>query len=343
MLNMQSRKIQIGVIGAGKIASFFHLPVLSNFQDVEIAFIADIRDAGVLARVYRAQAITIRESLEALPVCDVVLLAIPVGVRDVYIQEFARRGSYIFSEKPFAPTLEQHKLWMSLTDRMMCNYHRVLYKPMRQMKRLLGTDVLGELRAVRIWEGGLIGKTGKGKGSYQNDLKLSGGGIVIEWGCHTLSQLDYLFDDYQSTLIRADVEYQDGFDVELNAAWEFVREGRIVSVEYQLSVVRPLRTGIEFEFERATVTFDHTKPDALLAISGRKTKSTSGSCSFLLHPDHKGAQSNYQAFYLKWKNFLESARTGEKLNVERETSLRTTQWIDGIYARARKPQMKVGR
>ncbi|MCB0108950.1 MAG: Gfo/Idh/MocA family oxidoreductase, partial [Caldilineaceae bacterium] len=263
---MNSKKVKIGIIGAGKIVSFFHLPILSSIEDAQIAYLADVRDPRILARAHRTQAVTIGSSLEALPHCDIALLAIPVAVREPYIFEFAKRGTYIFTEKPFAPTVELHKFWLSMTNHITCNYHRVLYDSISQIKRLMQSKILGKLREVKICEGGIIGKTGKGKESYQNNLELSGGGIVIEWGCHTFSQLAYLFDQHSPTIIDASAEYQDGFDVDLHAEWQLRCDAEVFSLSYDLSVVRPLETRSDFIFDNARVSFDHTRADAYLRI-----------------------------------------------------------------------------
>ncbi|MEZ4642767.1 MAG: Gfo/Idh/MocA family oxidoreductase [Chloroflexota bacterium] len=94
--------LSVGIIGAGKITAFFHLPILKTFSDVRIAYVADVRDPKILAQSHGVHAVLIGESVDILPSCDIVLLAIPVAVREPYIREFSRRGSYIFSEKPFA-------------------------------------------------------------------------------------------------------------------------------------------------------------------------------------------------------------------------------------------------
>jgi predicted dehydrogenase len=225
-----------------------------------------------------------------------------------------------------------------LTERITSNYHRRLYGPIAQAKRLVESGVLGKLREVRVSEGGIVGKTGKSSDSYQNDPRLSGGGIVIEWGCHTFSQLTNIFERHTATLLKADVEYQDGFDVDLRATWRLSSGDSDSCLTYDLSVVRPLETGVDFIFDQAKVSFDHTNPSASLAISNAGENVRQECFSFLLQPDPDGIASNYHAFYKKWRHLINQARKGAALDGAWETSLATTQWIDDIYTATRQTE-----
>ena len=95
-------KFEIGIVGAGTIVSKTHLPLLSCLNSVSVKYIADIQDPQQLADCYNTDAIKIVDDLSVLPDCDVVLLAIPVGVRANYIREYSKRNIPIFSEKPYS-------------------------------------------------------------------------------------------------------------------------------------------------------------------------------------------------------------------------------------------------
>ena len=101
-------KIKVGVIGAGGISSGVHLPLLSCIDNISIEFIADTINPEILAKTYNTRSIKIND-ISSLPNCDIVVLAIPVGVKEEYIREFSKRNTYIFTEKPFAIDLETHK------------------------------------------------------------------------------------------------------------------------------------------------------------------------------------------------------------------------------------------
>lgn len=71
---MLTSKFEIGIIGAGKVTSQAHLPVLSSLDIVRIKYVADIRHPGKLANYYKTEGIEIGDDLTLLPDCDVVLL-----------------------------------------------------------------------------------------------------------------------------------------------------------------------------------------------------------------------------------------------------------------------------
>ena len=97
--------MKIGVVGAGRISSSVHLPLLSCIDTVNIEFIADRKYPKVLGNTYNTKPVKI-DKISSLPDCDIVLLALPVGVKEEYIREFAKRDSYIFAEKPFSVDLK---------------------------------------------------------------------------------------------------------------------------------------------------------------------------------------------------------------------------------------------
>ena len=244
MVNAKS-KIGIGVIGAGGISSAVHLPLLSCIDDISIKYIADVRDPQDLAKIYKTESIIIKD-IHSLPDCDIALLAIPVGVREEYIHEFSKRKIPIFAEKPFAIDFETHKRFLQLSNKITCNYMRVFYNSTRQIADIIYSNTFGNLRKVSISEGGIGSGTNRGKNSYQSNPALSGGGMLMETGCHTLSQLSYLFKEI--SVKNANVVWEDDFDVDTKATFEIPGKNPI-EIHYQLSMLRPMENHATFFFD----------------------------------------------------------------------------------------------
>src|SRR4051794_18641367 len=79
-----ARKLSIGIVGAGQIASDSHLPALLAMTDARVAWVSD-RDAHracLVAKTFRVPYAEYQNSFTDLPDCDVVLLAVPYGVRE---------------------------------------------------------------------------------------------------------------------------------------------------------------------------------------------------------------------------------------------------------------------
>ena len=319
--------IEVGIIGTGNIATTVHMPLLSCMEGVSIKYAADIQEPN-FRYPPDIRKIRIRDDLSVLPDCDIVLLAVPVGARRRYIEEFARRNIMIFTEKPFAPDTESHIKFLEVANRINCNYMRTTYSSIRQLKEICGSGMLGELKEVNITEGGIVKKTTKGKEHYQTKAGLSGGGILMESGCHTLSQLSFLFNEGNITVHQAAAVYQNELDVDVSANMIVRQKRNKINIRYQLSFIKPLQTLSTYTFEKAKVQFNHVDAQSQLQIIPQNT----GRQRFTLNNDKKWAATFYQAFYLKWKKILNDLKQQNHVNTEEGTSLQTTKIITDIYS-----------
>src|SRR5215510_6000464 len=112
------RHVQVGIVGAGDITGLVHLPVLKNYGDVHIAWIADLDAQRVraLGRVFEidGQIVLRREKEIQLPSCDIALLATPVYARRPYLEYFSARGNAVLTEKPFSLSVDEHQSFLRL-------------------------------------------------------------------------------------------------------------------------------------------------------------------------------------------------------------------------------------
>ena len=320
-------KIKVGVIGAGGISSGVHLPLLSCINNVSIEFIADTVNPEILAKTYNTRAIKIND-ISSLPNCDAVLLAIPVGVKEKYIREFSKRNTYIFTEKPFTVDLETHKNFLKLSNKISCNYMRIYYNSTRQIKNIISSGIFGPIKKVSITEGGIIGKTGRSKNSYQADPKLSGGGMLMETSCHTFSQLAFLFNDI--SVREAKVTWEDGFDVESNATFD-ISDNTQFSIDYTATMLKPIENNATFFFEHNKIEFNHLIPNSIFTISSSDSEK-----QFIIEHEECFASTFAQAYYLKWKDFLNKISTDSVFDTELETSIMTTKMIADIIQKGSK-------
>lgn len=318
---------KIGIIGAGAISTTLHLPLLSCLPNVSIEYIADIESPIELAKVYKTKSIKI-DDISTIPDCDLVLLATPVGAREKYVQEFSKRKTPMFTEKPFAVDLETHKRFLDLSDKISCNYMKIHYNSTRQIKNIIASGAFGNLKKVSITEGGIVGKTNRGKDTYQANHNLSGGGIIIESACHTLSQLASIFSDI--SVREANVIWEGDFDVEAKTVFDVSGKNHF-DVDYTITMIKPVETGATFFFENSKISFNHTIPNSELFVSGYDTDEC-----FTLNKETKYASTANQAYYLKWKSFLDKITNGDIIDTKFETSIKTTELITDIYKKGSK-------
>lgn len=320
-------ELKIGIIGVGNIVRTMHLPLLYSIPGVRVAYLADLVVDRAIARLFGAEPIAIEPNGNPdFPNADVVFVATPPGARSRYVPSLLKAGTAVLTEKPFAPSLEQHKLFLAAGNRVACNYNRRWYGNIRALKEMINSRLLGRLREVVIEESAMPRGTGKPSDHYQFDRTQSGGGILMERGCHTLSQLDWIFDDYQIVVASVTIECVADLDVDVAMRLHVsrdVEEG--IDVKYTLSAGRLGETTSKYRFDNGIVLFDHTDAESRLRLVD------SNGIQFELAHDPGSVQSSTQSFYKSWSVFLDKVRGKDQFDPGSDTSLRTTQIVAQAY------------
>jgi len=311
--------MNVGIIGAGNMSSSVHLPLLSCMDEISINFIADRKNTSTLAKLYNTKSILLNEQ-SSLPDCDIILIALPVGARKNYLEKFAKNGNYVFSEKPFVMDLKSHEELLELSQKFTCNYERIFYNTTRNIKNIISSHVFGEIQKISIVEGVLNGKTGITKNSYRNDPKISGGFLRDSAG-HTFNQLNFLFENISVNSV--DIIWQENFDLESNIVFN-VKEKNSFSIDYQGTQIKRVEPKITILFEKIKIEFNHHLPDSSFQISLLNSDK-----KFILKEENHFASTFPQAYYLKWKDFINKISSSQ-LDPEFETSLSTTKLISDI-------------
>jgi predicted dehydrogenase len=322
-MGVTGSEFSVGIVGAGHIATVLHMPVIEKMERTRIAYVADIAKAKAERALlgYSGEAVGIDGASSRLPDCDLALITTPVGVRAPYITEFGQRGVPILTEKPFAPDLRTHRKFVDASDTITCNYQYINFSPTRQAARLANTSVFGDLERVEISQG-LAPVSGLGTDHYRGNVELSGGGVLVESGCHTFSQLVHIFEDL--SVVAAELEWTGNIDVAAKLQLKAASADGQVPIDYRLSMVEPLPTMFRFVFENATVGFDHTDAESVLEITENGEPVTA------LEPEAAWATSGKEAVYLKWQRFLDDLEE-DASDSRRTTMRRVTELLDETY------------
>lgn len=325
--------VRVGIVGSGYIAVNYHIPILSSLPGTEVVFTADLDADNAAAAAEGCGAtpvhITDPNDLSVLPDCDVALVAVPVGVREPYIREFARRGTPIFSEKPFAVDFDTHERFLSMTDSVTANYAWTNFSSTRQVRDIVETLPFGSLQEVTLSHGKVGGSTLKGSDHYQTNVALSGGGILMEIGCHMLSQLAFVFGDWEIDVDAARVEYQDDLDVDIESYLTARNGNATVPIRFDISTVRNVASGARFRFEHAEIRLGLV-PDAQVSVHG-----PDGETLLRVEHDDQWATTLSQAMYIRWEQFLEALHTGDRSTDDIGSAPTVTRLITDIYTAAR--------
>jgi predicted dehydrogenase len=328
-------RFSVGIVGAGEITRKLHLPVLLNMPDVEVAWLCDRRhsQAVTVGKAYGVKSIAVTEP-EALPACDIALLAIPVEARREYLSVFSKRDTAVLCEKPFAASRAEHeKLIGSFpADRLGAGYQRRFYSSTLLLRETLTQGWFGPLLGVSLTEG----DRSRGSGvdhSFLDDGQGSTRGVLFDFGTHGIDLLTHLLGVESFEVRSSQVIFDGGVDRKVAAqiAVQGSNTGAApIMLNYCVSWLDRQPNIIELQFEHATV-WSALTPSAEVFLGNPRRPAE---CIKLTGPGG-GAKTPNQAFYLEWRAFLDGVRERAASPVAAQTSLLTTALMEELLARGR--------
>jgi predicted dehydrogenase len=326
----------VGVVGAGNVTTTFHLPILSDLPEVEVSYIADVNRerARIFTGIYGGDPVPINNASVEIPSADILLLATPVGVRETYVDAAAEMDAKLFAEKPFATDFEEHCNYLDkLSEPTTCNYMRTSYSSVQQLAAIVSGGIFGRIESVTMTRG-LIGSTGISPGSFRTDPSMSGGGVLMEKGCHDLSQLIEIFGNAHMEVIESNVTWKESLDVAVEAILH-VEKPHDIDVDFRISMVEPYETIAIFEFENATVRFEHPEASDTLEISIDVGRRGTNESMIIEHAD-KASQTTEEAMYHRWRSFLDCDQH-EDYDNKKGTYLSVSRLVTELYDMADSP------
>ena len=105
-MNMDRKKIKIGVVGIGHLGNY-HLQKYSKLENCEIIAVADtqIERTGKVKDIYSCAAFS--DHRDMLGLVDAVSIAVPTGEHHIVARDFLAAGVDVLIEKPICSTLEE--------------------------------------------------------------------------------------------------------------------------------------------------------------------------------------------------------------------------------------------
>ena len=183
-------KVRMGMIGCGTVACYGHLPALASLPDViELVAVSDLNEDRLaeLREKYGLDAVypdyrdlLARDDIEAIG------MAVPLPSHHQVVVDAAAAGKHVFAEKPIAPTAEQGQEMVEAMERagklLAINFELRNSDPHPEMKRLLDSGAIGELKVIRC-VGNWMGGRWAGDERYRM-LCTEGLGPVVDCGIH---------------------------------------------------------------------------------------------------------------------------------------------------------------
>ncbi len=224
-------KLQIGIIGAGSIVRYRHLPETSMNPDAEVGAICDIVEARAheMAKKYHCKAYTDYREMIKDPELDAVIVAATNTTHAEMTIAALNAGKHVMCEKPMATTLPDAQKMMQAAEKsgkQLMIAHNQRFEPAhRKAKEILQSGKLGQVLTFNS----IFGHPGSenwaidGADTWFYRREITGLGVLGDLAIHKLDLLRWLIeDDYTEVTAFMDTlnkSYPSGelIDVEDNA------------------------------------------------------------------------------------------------------------------------------
>jgi len=200
MQKNNSRMIKVGIIGAGRIAKFVHVPGYRKCTNAEVIAICDVskEKATIFAKEFGIKKIYTdykdmlgQEELDAVSICTPIYLHHPM------VMEAVKRGKHVLCEKPlginYTEVQEMYKAVKKAGIKNAVAYTYRFVPAMKYAKYLIKNGYIGKVRQFRSLY--LFGGGGPHKilWNWHSSAKKSGsGGVLFDLGCHLIDFARYL-------------------------------------------------------------------------------------------------------------------------------------------------------
>ena len=218
----ETKKLRVGIIGAGNAARSIHLPNLYGHTDVEVVGVSANREQtarlqtlldsdGFKPRVWQ-NAIELAQT----PFVDAVVIASPNHTQFDYVMAALKAGKHILCEKPCGLSEEEAEM---LADEASArpnqvaqvNYIFRFLDGARKMRELISMGELGSIQEVTFTSVTNFAKSSAFQpSSWRNDAK-RGGGVWADMGSHCVDLAAMMFNSLE--FVRAELTNMDGLAV----------------------------------------------------------------------------------------------------------------------------------
>ncbi len=339
------KKLKVGIVGAGNIATGAHLPSYQELKDiVEVAAIADIVPERAQAAAEKfgiphsyasvEEMLANEPELDYVDVCTWTAAHAPVAIAA------AKAGKNVLCEKPLAATLEQglaiEKAVKEAGVQFMLAVVTRYGAEQQKMVELRDEGKFGEIYYAKT---SYVRRRGT-PGGWFTDKELAGGGPVLDIGVHAIDRTWYLMGRPKPITVSAETSYRIGdYKTKGVSRWEpFGKGNGVFNTEDSASVF------FRFEGGKSMVA------EIAWAINGTESATTQifgskAGCTFepltIYGEDAEGYLStetpeiqgnNY--FTEEIRHFCDCLNTGKTPISPIEDAVTVQRMLDGIYRSA---------
>ena len=279
------KTIRLGLIGVGGIGQL-HLKHALMLPNVEVTAVADSSKSALdRAKGFGIKNLYVNYS-ELLRSSDVdaVLIALPTHLHLRCTREAAEVGKHIFLEKPIAVTVDEAKEVIASAERysvkLMIGYPMRFNQHFLKLKDDVANGLLGDVEsahATYVCSGPFVHRADGHSPSPVPDwwfnIELTGGGVLVDLGCHIINLMRMLFGEVVDIKGRFGYRYNMDFEDSAVCLARF-SSGTLATIDVGwYSQEYLLRLDLLGSVRHATV--EHMPPPTLHALVQMLTKGIS--------------------------------------------------------------------
>jgi len=256
--------LKAGIIGLGKMG-ISHAAIVGPHKEVDLVAVCDTSSL-VLEGFRKFTGVRVYDDYRKIidsEQLDFVIVATPTKFHYPMVKYALEKGVHTFCEKPFSLTISEGKELVSLADRNnlvnQVGYHNHFIGTFRELKRLRGKGILGELVHFTGEAYGPVVTKPKG-GTWRSDPG-EGGGCLFDYASHVIN----LIQEIISRPVRAEgVQLKKIYsrDVE-DAVYSVLRlengVSGILSVNWSDETYRKMSTSITVIGKKGKIICDATE------------------------------------------------------------------------------------
>lgn len=197
--------LRVALLGCGRIARQFHLPLLARMPGVALRVVADpdpaAREAG-RGVAPNAAACSDWEEATLRPEIDAVVISLPTPLHAQAAGAAFAAGRHVYLEKPIATSPAESEgvveAWRASGRVGMMGFNARFDPTVTALQRALAEGRAGQVIGVRIAFGGASGELPGWKRS-----RASGGGAILELGSHVVDLARLLLEQEVESVVAA--------------------------------------------------------------------------------------------------------------------------------------------
>ena len=341
------KKLKVGIIGAGNIATSAHLPSYQQLTDlVEVVAIADIvleraQDAANKYGIPHAYA-SVEELLANEPDVDYIDICVWTAAHAPVAIAAAKAGKNILCEKPLAASLEQGlAIEKAVKEAGVQFMLAVVTRYGAEQQKFVELRDAGKFGEIYYAKCSYVRRRGT-PGGWFTDKELAGGGPVLDIGVHAIDRTWYLMGRPTPVSVSAETSYRIGdYKTKGVGRWEPFGKGKgVFNTEDSASVFFRFEGGKSMVAEIAWAI--NGEGSATTQIFGSKAGCTfepltiygENEEGYLSEEKPEVIGNNY--FVEEIRHFIDCLNNGKKPISPIEDAVTVQRMLDGIYRSAEK-------